>query len=74
MCQVQKIYEAVSNLTNCSCGGICSSTGNAAAAGMRTYIFVPSRAPKGKVARLMTFGAIVISVQGSYEDTFNLSK
>ena len=59
----------------------CSSTGNAAsslagnaAAGLKTYIFVPSRAPKGKVAQLMTFGATVISVQGSYEDTFELSK
>ena len=40
----------------------------------KTYIFVPSRAPKGKVAQLMTFGATVISVQGSYEDTFELSK
>ena len=58
----------------------CSSTGNAAsslagnAAGLKTYIFVPSRAPKGKVAQLMTFGATVISVQGTYEDTFELSK
>ena len=52
----------------------CSSTGNAAAAGLATYIFVPSRAPKGKVAQLMTFGATVISVQGSYEETFELSK
>ena len=34
----------------------------------------PSRAPKGKVAQLMTFGATVISVQGSYEETFELSK
>ena len=48
--------------------------GNAAAAGLLTFIFVPSRAPKGKVAQLMTFGATVISVQGSYEDTFELSK
>ena len=37
--------------------------------------FAPaSRAPKGKVAQLMTFGATVISVQGSYEETFELSK
>ncbi len=51
-----------------------SLAGNAAAAGLQTFIFVPSRAPKGKVAQLMTFGATVISVQGSYEDTFELSK
>ena len=59
----------------------CSSTGNAAsslagnaAAGLHTYIFVPARAPKGKVAQLMIFGATVITVDGSYEDTFELSK
>ena len=60
----------------CSSTGNAASSlaGNAAAAGLKTYIFVPSRAPKGKVAQLMTFGATVISVQGSYEDTFELSK
>ena len=42
--------------------------------GLKTFIFVPSRAPKGKVAQLMTFGANVISVQGNYEETFELSK
>ena len=35
---------------------------------------MPERAPKGKVAQLMTFGANVISVQGNYEETFELSK
>ena len=60
----------------CSSTGNAASSlaGNAAAAGLSTYIFVPSRAPKGKVAQLMTFGATVVSVQGSYEDTFELSK
>ena len=42
-------------------------------AGLKTYIFVPARAPKGKVAQLMIFGANVISVKGNYEDTFELS-
>lgn len=51
-----------------------SLAGNAAAAGLSTYIFVPSRAPKGKVAQLRIFGSTVISVDGSYEDTFALSK
>ena len=37
------------------------------------YTSVPSRAPKGKVAQLMIFGANVISVQGTYEETFRLS-
>ncbi len=73
---VAKAREAGAEVIACSSTGNAASSlaGNAAAAGMRTYIFVPSRAPKGKVVQLMTFGATVISVQGSYEDTFELSK
>ncbi|MDR1655523.1 MAG: threonine synthase [Treponema sp.] len=59
----------------------CSSTGNAAsslagaaaAMGLRAFIFVPERAPAGKVAQLLIFGAQVISVRGNYEETFRLS-
>ena len=73
---VAKAIEAGADTIACSSTGNAASSlaGNAAAAGLKTYIFVPSRAPKGKVAQLMTFGATVISVQGSYEDTFELSK
>ena len=73
---VAKAWEAGAQVIACSSTGNAASSlaGNAAAAGLSTYIFVPSRAPKGKVAQLMTFGATVVSVQGSYEDTFELSK
>ena len=73
---VAKAQEAGAQVIACSSTGNAASSlaGNAAAAGLKTYIFVPSRAPKGKVAQLMTFGATVISVQGSYEETFELSK
>jgi len=73
---VAKAAEAGAKVIACSSTGNAASSlaGNAAAAGFETYIFVPSRAPKGKVAQLMTFGAHVISVQGSYEETFELSK
>ena len=73
---VAKAREAGARVIACSSTGNAASSlaGNAAAAGLKTYIFVPSRAPKGKVAQLMTFGATVISVQGSYEETFELSK
>ena len=73
---VAKAKEAGAKVIACSSTGNAASSlaGNAAAAGIKTYIFVPSRAPKGKVAQLMTFGATVVSVQGSYEDTFELSK
>lgn len=60
----------------------CSSTGNAASScagnaarmGLKTVIFVPERAPQGKVAQLLVFGANVISVKGDYRETFELSK
>lgn len=59
----------------------CSSTGNAAsslaggcaAEGLGAVIFVPRRAPQGKVAQLLIFGAKVVSVDGSYADTYHLS-
>ncbi len=72
---VAKAREAGAGIIACSSTGNAASSlaGSAAAAGLETYIFVPSRAPKGKVAQLLMFGAHVISVEGSYEDTFRLS-
>jgi threonine synthase len=59
----------------CSSTGNAASSlaGNAAAMGLESYIFVPERAPKGKVTQLLIFGAHVISVKGNYEETFKLS-
>lgn len=73
---VAKAKEAGAKVIACSSTGNAASSlaGNAAAAGLKTYIFVPSRAPEGKVAQLLVFGATVISVQGNYEETFELSK
>ncbi|MCD7945396.1 MAG: threonine synthase [Clostridiales bacterium] len=73
---VVKAEEAGAEIIACSSTGNAASSlaGNAAAAGFPTYIFVPSRAPKGKVSQLMIFGAHVISVRDSYEDTFRLSQ
>ncbi|MBU0996520.1 MAG: threonine synthase [Firmicutes bacterium] len=60
----------------------CSSTGNAASSlagnaarlGLNTVIFVPKRAPAGKLAQLKAYGANLIVVDGNYKDTFLLSK
>ncbi len=57
-----------------------ASTGNAAAAlatqaaavGLPAIIFVPKTAPAAKVAQLLTFGATVFAVEGSYDDAFDL--
>lgn len=72
---VAKAAEAGAATIACSSTGNAASSlaGNAAAAGLKAFIFVPSRAPIGKVAQLKIFGATVISVEGSYEDTFRLS-
>ncbi|MCL2128273.1 MAG: pyridoxal-phosphate dependent enzyme, partial [Treponema sp.] len=59
----------------------CSSTGNAASSlagaaasmGLKSVIFVPERAPQGKLTQLLIFGATVVSVRGNYEAAFRLS-
>ncbi|MEG2420933.1 MAG: threonine synthase [Oscillospiraceae bacterium] len=73
---VAKAQEAGAKTVACSSTGNAASSlaGNAAAAGLESYIFVPSRAPKGKIAQLLVFGAHVITVDGTYEETFALSK
>ena len=73
---VAKAVEAGYDRIACSSTGNAASSlaGNAAAAGLSSVIFVPGRAPAGKVSQLLIFGAKVISVQGTYEDTFEMSK
>lgn len=71
---VKALEEKATTIACSSTGNAASSlAGSAAAMGMRTFIFVPGRAPQGKIAQLLVFGANVISVQGSYEDAFRLS-
>ncbi|MHB1654181.1 MAG: threonine synthase [Desulfitobacteriaceae bacterium] len=71
---IKAVEEKAATIACSSTGNAASSlAGNAAAMGIRTYIFVPGRAPQGKIAQLLVFGANVISVQGSYEDAFRLS-
>lgn len=72
---VAKAAEEKASIIACSSTGNAASSlaGNAASMGLKTVIFVPSRAPQGKIAQLRIFGANVISVQGSYADAFRLS-
>lgn len=57
-----------------------ASTGNAASSmacmtatlPVRTIIFVPKTAPKAKIAQLLVFGAEVITVNGTYDQAFDL--
>ena len=72
---VMKAVEEKMTTIACSSTGNAASSlaGSAAAMGLETFIFVPERAPQGKVAQLLIFGANVISVKGSYGDAFQLS-
>ncbi len=71
--------KAIENNQNTIC---CSSTGNAASSlagnaaklGLKSLIFVPKRAPIGKLAQLVTYGANLIKIDGNYKQTFNASK
>jgi len=59
----------------------CASTGNAASSlsgfaavgGLRSFIFVPEKAPVAKVTQLLVYGATVVLVKGDYADVFNLA-
>jgi threonine synthase len=58
----------------------CASTGNAASSvagaaasvGLTAVIFVPEFAPEPKLAQLMIFGARVLRVKGTYDETWEL--
>jgi threonine synthase len=58
----------------------CASTGNAASSlagaaasvGLPAVIFVPDHAPEPKLAQLLVFGARVIRVRGSYDETWEM--
>ena len=73
---VAKALELHKDTIACSSTGNAASScaGNAARMGLKTVIFVPERAPLGKVSQLLIFGANVISVKGDYRQTFELSK
>ncbi|HVE86715.1 MAG TPA: threonine synthase [Myxococcales bacterium] len=57
----------------------CASTGNAAsslagfsaATALRSFIFVPERAPEPKIAQLLIFGATVLRVRGTYDQAWD---
>jgi threonine synthase len=58
-----------------------ASTGNAATAlagmsasvGQKSVIFAPANAPKAKLTQIAAFGAKLITVNGTYDDAFDLS-
>jgi len=70
---VKALEQKAARITCASTGNAASSlAGFAAAAGIPATIFVPQRAPQAKVAQLLVYGAQVFSVQGSYDQAWEL--
>jgi len=70
---VKALEQRAGRVTCASTGNAASSlAGFAAAAGIAATIFVPARAPEAKMAQLLVYGAQVFSVQGSYDETWEL--
>ena len=57
-----------------------ASTGNAAtalaavaaAAGIRAVVFIPASAPEAKLVQMLSYGALVLPVEGTYDQAFEL--
>jgi len=70
---VKALEDGAERITCASTGNAASSlAGFAAAAGLPATIFVPARAPQAKVAQLLVYGAQVFSVQGTYDEAWEL--
>lgn len=71
------IKKAIDNgydtITTASTGNAASSlSGLSASVGLKTYIFVPEKTPKAKIAQLLTFGSKVFAINGTYDEAFDL--
>jgi threonine synthase len=59
-----------------------ASTGNAAtalaamaaASSIRSVVFVPASAPRAKLIQMLSYGAVVLLVEGTYDDAFELCR
>ncbi len=70
---VKALEKKAAQITCASTGNAASSlAGFAAAAGLPATIFVPARAPEAKVAQLLVYGAQVFSVEGTYDQAWEL--
>lgn len=74
-------FLVVAKARECGCETIATaSTGNAASAlaaiaaasEVRAVVFVPAAAPEAKLAQMLSYGAIVLPVDGSYDQAFEL--
>lgn len=64
---LQTIVAASTGNAGSSLAGIC------AAQGQEAIILVPEAAPLAKLSQIVMYGATIVPVQGTYDDTFDLS-
>ncbi|MGH9845082.1 MAG: threonine synthase, partial [Blastocatellia bacterium] len=71
---VVKAREAGANMATTASSGNAGAAlaGLCASAGMKSAIFVPATTPAAKVAQLQIYGAMVVLVEGSYEQACKL--
>ena len=73
---VAKAVEFGQNVIACASTGNAASSlaGFAAVSGLKSYIFVPEKAPEAKVTQLLVYGANVVLVKGDYAKAFDLAE
>jgi threonine synthase len=70
---VKALEAGESVITGASTGNAASSLSCLAApTRLKTVLFVPTTAPRAKIAQLLVFGSSVIAVQGTYDEAYDL--
>jgi threonine synthase len=71
---VVKAREAGARIITTASSGNAGSAlaGMCASVGMESIIFVPAHAPAAKIAQLQIYGAMVVLVEGSYDEAYDL--
>ena len=71
---VAKAKEAAARIITTASSGNAGSAlaGMCASVGMESVIFVPASAPEPKIAQLQIYGAVVVLVEGSYDQAYDL--
>lgn len=73
MVLAKALDENIELVTGASTGNAASSMAClSASAGVKNIIFVPKSAPVAKITQLLIFGANVITVNGTYDEAFDL--
>jgi len=64
---IDTIVAASTGNAGSSLAGICASQGQ------KAVIFVPASAPKAKLTQILMYGAVLVPVNGNYDQAFDLS-